>query len=163
MTSVDIAPSYKRPFMSKFLGNLNSWWKTKSPFEQESYLVSHARRELQLAGLFHKDSDYDGMLGKAVLDIIKIFANQGHSGMSAHYALDLVNRLGNFEVLMPLTDNPSEWMFIDESNSVKPCWQSRRQSNCFSEDGGKTYYNIDEKGRPLHESEYSINKIEKTK
>ena len=28
-------------------------------------LVDHAKKELDLAGLFDKDSDYDGMIGKA--------------------------------------------------------------------------------------------------
>lgn len=51
--------------------------------EEESGLCQHAKRELQLAGLFDQDSDYEGMLGTAVYEIIKVFAQQGHSGASA--------------------------------------------------------------------------------
>ena len=32
---------------------------------------------------FDQDSDYEGMLGTAVYEIIKVFAQQGHSGASA--------------------------------------------------------------------------------
>ena len=51
-------------------------------FEQhvnEGNLAKHAEYELRKAGLFDKDSDYGGMLGKAVMDIVKVFAKQGHS------------------------------------------------------------------------------------
>ena len=37
-----------------------------------SNLEQHARHEVQLAGLFDKDSDYDGMLGDAVMGLIMI-------------------------------------------------------------------------------------------
>lgn len=48
-----------------------------------SNLTDYAKDELTRAGLFDKDSDYDGMLGTAALEIIEVFAKQGHSGMSA--------------------------------------------------------------------------------
>lgn len=134
---------------------IRMWWNKHNPFKkkEESNLVRHARRELELAGLFRKDSDYGGMLGKAVVEIIQKFADQGHSGFSASYCLHLVERLGRFEALTPLTDNPDEWMECSLVYGADvACWQSHRQSNCFSNDGGKTYYNIDEKDRPTHES-----------
>jgi hypothetical protein len=52
--------------------------------------------------------------------------------------------LDDFKCLTPLTDAPDEW--IDQSGSAggKPILQSARQSSCFSEDGGKTYYDLDD-------------------
>jgi len=49
-----------------------------------SNLMSHARRELELAGFFAKEVDpYDVAVGQAALDLIDMFAKQGHSGLSA--------------------------------------------------------------------------------
>ena len=62
-----------------------------------SNLIDHANKELTRVGLFDKDSDYDGMLGDAVLELITTFANQGHSGMSAEMTIQLFERLSRFE------------------------------------------------------------------
>jgi hypothetical protein len=43
-------------------------------------LVKHAKRELRLAGLFDNDSDYNGMIGDAVMELIKILSKQGCNG-----------------------------------------------------------------------------------
>lgn len=111
-----------------------------------SNLVRHAEFELRRAGLFDKDSDYDGMLGQAVLELIKTFSQEGHSGCSAHLTLDIFNKVARFKTLTPITSNPDEWMQV--SPDIMPdgsptVWQSVRQSSCFSNDGGKTYYDID--------------------
>lgn len=102
-----------------------------------SNLTDYAKSELTRAGLFDKDSDYDGILGPAVLDIVALFASQGHSGMSAEIVTQLATRLMRFEPLMPLTYEPDEW--IDHGSST---WQNRRDSKVFSVDGGKTHYRL---------------------
>jgi len=43
----------------------------------EEGLVQHANDELRLAGLFDEDSDYNGMIAKATLELIEKFAEQG--------------------------------------------------------------------------------------
>lgn len=62
-----------------------------------SNLIDHATKELTRVGLFDKDSDYDGMLGDAALELITTFANQGHSGMSAEMTIQLFERLARFK------------------------------------------------------------------
>jgi len=64
-----------------------------------SKLVEHAQKELSRVGLFDKDSDYGGELGKGVLELITTFAGQGHSGMSAQMCRELFHKLSNFETL----------------------------------------------------------------
>ena len=103
-------------------------------------LVSHAEEELKRAGLFDKDSDYEGMIGEAVLEIVKLFSNQGHSGFSAGMTIDILNKLLRFKSLTAITCNPNEWMEVGEG-----MWQSTRQHSLFSKDGGKTWYDIDER------------------
>lgn len=111
-----------------------------------SNLQTHAESELRRAGLFDADSDYNGAIGPAVMKLIDAIAGDGHSGGSAHIVLAAFNRVVRFKSLTPLTSNPDEWMEIGEdqlADRTVPLWQSRRESSCFSNDGGKTYYDID--------------------
>lgn len=108
-------------------------------------LVEHAERELRAAGLFDEDSDYDGMLGPAALDIVRVFADQGHSGFSAALTTDIVTRLMRYEALTPITDDPDEWMHIADDVAGQPnLWQSTRQPDLFSHDGGRSWYSVDD-------------------
>lgn len=108
-----------------------------------SNLVDHAKYELELAGLFDKDSDYNGGLGEAALEIIEVFAKQGHSGMSASLVTQIVEKLMRYEPLTPLTYAPDEWTDVSEMSST-PMWQNKRKSSTFSKDGGKTHYDLDD-------------------
>ena len=106
----------------------------------DSPLVAHARRELTRAGLLDKDSDYDGMLGEAALQLVETFAAQGHSGMSAFATVDLAQRLMSYEPLAPLTNDPAEGNHISDDMAGRPdLWQSTRKPDAFSNDGGLTY------------------------
>lgn len=107
-----------------------------------SNLVKHAEYELKLAGLLDKDSDYDGMLGKAVLELVKVFAKQGHSGFSAKQTISLFKEVANYKPLTPIGISEDEWMNVSE-NSTEPIWQNKRRSTTFSRNGGKTWYDID--------------------
>lgn len=110
-------------------------------------LVKHAETELRLAGLFDADSDYGGALGTAVLELVKAFAAQGHSGFSAGMVRELFSTLSNWKTLTPLTSNPDEWMCVTEEmlpNGAGPMWQSKRSPGFFSRDGGATWYDLDD-------------------
>jgi hypothetical protein len=106
-----------------------------------SNLVEYAEKELNRAGLMDKGSDYDGMLGTAALDIVKLFSTQGHSGTSAEIVTELVGRLMRYEPLTPLTYEPDEWIDVSGISS-SPMWQNSRDSKTFSVDGGKTHYRL---------------------
>jgi hypothetical protein len=126
-------------------------------------LQEHAEFELRRAGLFDKDSDYDGMLGPAVLALIKVFSEQGHSGFSAAMVRELFGKLAAFKTLTPITADPSEWMDVCDAvpDSTPGVWQNRRQSSCFSYDGGKTYYDIDAgDDRAIKESAPSVIRVQ---
>jgi len=117
-------------------------------------LKEHATIELEKAGLFDKDSDYDGMIGASVIDLIKVFSEQRHSGMSASMVRELFYKLSNFDNLTPITNDPEEWMDRTEM-SGKPFWQCRRNSAMFSEDGGKTYWHVDDSEIIITAKEYN--------
>jgi len=114
-------------------------------------LTGHARRELELASMFDKEVEgseaagsWNILCAEAVMELMEVFANQGHSGFSASMTQDLFSRLAKYEPLTELTDNSDEWNDISEMQSGEPGWQSQRSPSCFSEDGGKTYWDIDE-------------------
>lgn len=107
-----------------------------------SRLVEHARTELELIG---EDPAYAASLIAAVA----AFASFGHSGGSAMCAIEQLNALLNFENLAPLTANPDEW--TDRSTeSGYPLWQSTRNSKAFSENGGQTYWLVDDETKTIH-------------
>lgn len=93
-------------------------------------LEQHAEKELRLAGLFDKDSDYGGMLGPAVMELIKTFSSQGHSGFSANLVMNLFNKVGRFEPLLPITGEDSEWNEVRDG-----LYQNNRCSHVFKENG----------------------------
>lgn len=108
-------------------------------------LERHAKEELKLAGLLDKDSDYNGMIGKAVLELVKTFSKQGHSGFSAQWTLDVFNQVVSFKNLTPIGKSKDEWMDVAEMTADgKGMWQNKRRSTTFSRDGGKTWYDIDD-------------------
>jgi hypothetical protein len=104
-----------------------------------SSLIEHAKKELQLAGLFDKDSDYDGALGHAVMELIEVFSKQGHSGFSASRVISLFKKVANYECLMPLTGNDDEWNDISGTGN-NPILQNNRVSSVFKNKDGKAYY-----------------------
>lgn len=120
-------------------------WKFWRKREPDSGLYRYAKTELERAGLFDEDSDYGGMLGDAALEIVALFAKQGHSGFSAEMTTSIVSKLMRYEPLTPLTFERDEW-----TESLPGTWQNRRKFSVFSDDNLATWYDLDEPGRPHH-------------
>jgi hypothetical protein len=101
-----------------------------------SNLVSHAKRELELAGLFGKNDFYDGYTGKAVLELVEVFAKQGHSGMSAPLTIKLFKELADFKPINPITGNDDEWEEVGDNT-----YQNNRLSSVFKKGKeGRPYF-----------------------
>ena len=106
------------------------------PRPEGSNIAGYAWDELNRVGAFTADTDfYGGMTGRAVMDLVAVFVEQGHSGTSASLVADAFHRLVMFQPLGPLTDDPDEWVEVADG-----LWQSRRKPEAFSRDGGKTYH-----------------------
>lgn len=104
-----------------------------------SHLVDHARMELTILGERQEVID-------VTVEMIEAFNQLGHSGTSALIHLRIIHDLLNFKNLSPLTDNPQEWTkLVEEMTGGEDLWQSRRNPACFSNDGGKTHYNLDDR------------------
>ena len=95
------------------------------------------------------DEKYVQRIGNCVYEICKLFAEQGHSGLSANITLQLLEELlvkGN--TLSSLTNNPDEWMDVTEMSGYK-LHQSKRKFSCFSDDNLNTYYDTNDENREL--------------
>jgi len=115
----------------------------------ESNLVSFARRELKLAGMYDEDADYGpGAVADHVIALISLFESEGHSGGSAMLTLKLFDALARFKPLTALSTDPEEWMEVGISvQDGSKVWQSRRNPEVFSDDGGKTAYECGNKDK----------------
>ncbi len=101
-----------------------------------SNLINHAEKELKTLGLFDKDSDYDGELAKDVMELIKLFSEQGHSGHSAAMAILLFKELAGFKTISSHTGNDDEWNEVSDG-----CFQNNRNSGVFKDNNdSKAYY-----------------------
>ena len=98
--------------------------------------MDRERDELERAGLFDEDSDYNGVLGEAVMELLGTFNEQGHSGYSASIVSTLFKRLVDGKTLSPLTGGYDEWVEVSEGLE-----QNKRCSSVFRENGSA--YNID--------------------
>lgn len=123
-----------------------------------SRLYDRAKDELTRAGLLNSpikedrvsntvstcehdpSKEWDNLVADAVLELIEVFAKQGHSGFSAQTTLTLFTRLTNHETLTPITNDPKEWMDVGDN-----VWQNTRNCSLFSKDGGTTYYHVDDR------------------
>jgi hypothetical protein len=99
---------------------------------------SHAKEELTRAGLFDKDSDYGGMMGEAVMKMIRVFAEERHSGFSASMAVNIFAKLAKYEPLTPLTGEDDEWTEVEPG-----VFQNKRCCHVFKQNGEA--YDIDGK------------------
>ena len=111
-----------------------------------SNLINHAKKELELAGLFSEDKDfYGGMTGTAVMELIEVFSKQGHSGMSAGIVIQIFSKLANFKNINPITGEDDEWNHIGEWDDgySGPMYQNKRCSGVFKYEDGTCTYNSD--------------------
>jgi len=83
--------------------------KTNNILKKQMSLITHARKELKLAGLFKKDSDYEGATAKAVMELVRLFSSQDHSGASAKLVINLFEKVASYKTLTPISGKDEEW------------------------------------------------------
>jgi|688.fasta_scaffold1515428_1 hypothetical protein len=104
--------------------------------------------EFRAAGWVDDKGEYcdemQGMICDHVLKLLDVFADEGHSGSSAPYAVNLFKTLAMFEPIVPLTGEDWEWTEIAREMSGSnngTLYQNKRCSRVFKDDGGA--YDID--------------------
>lgn len=97
-------------------------------------LVDYAKEELKRIGMIGSGDPYNEAVTKAILDLIELFASQGHSGFTASYTINAFNKLARFKPLSPLTGKDDEW------NEISPgLYQNKRYSAVFKDKDGTAY------------------------
>lgn len=90
----------------------------------------------QLNKLLEKCTDGDSkimqnMMNNDVLELLKVFSEQGHSGFSAPIAIRLFSKLANYKLVTEVEDNPDDW---DDNG------QHKYITSIFKRDDGTCYY-----------------------
>ena len=100
-------------------------------------MIEWAKRELDLAGFKESDDpdDINNWMRNDVLKLLEMFVEQGHSGFSANYAIQLFQTLASWKPLSPLTGEPDEWTEVGPD-----IWQNKRASNVFKGEDGRAYW-----------------------
>lgn len=101
-------------------------------------LLAHAETELKAIGMLGSGDEMNEAMSRNVLDLLKMFSEQGHSGFSASYAAGLFEKLAAFQPLAPLTGADDEWGCVSEA-SGEPMWQNKRAFHVFKAGDGRAY------------------------
>lgn len=100
-----------------------------------SNLIKHAEYELSLVG--EQNDTLQKAMNSGILRIVKLFAEENHSGLSADYVINIINKLLKFEPITPLTGENSEWVEVSEGlHQNKRCSRIFKDINRFE---GKPY------------------------
>lgn len=120
---------------------------------EDNPIVARVTDEVRRAGLLDPDSDYDGLVGRTVIDMAKTLAGRGHSGFSAKNCVDVLSILIGGDTLTPLTRDPAEWAAIPpEMAGAENLSQNRRNPKAMSFDGGQSYTLVDDPERKTYYS-----------
>lgn len=106
-------------------------------------LVQYAESELDRIGMTD-DGDMNGMMRKHLIHMVKEFSAEGHSGFSASYALQCLQKLLRFKPLSPLTGEDDEWSDVTAISGV-PHYQNKRCGSVFKDGKDGQAYDIDGK------------------
>lgn len=95
----------------------------------------YGRKELERIGYFkEEDNPYNNMVANAVLELLEMFDNQGHTGFTAPYVARTFHRLAMFKPLTPLTGEDDEWHDVGDD-----LLQNKRYSAVFKDKDGTAY------------------------
>ena len=113
-----------------------------------SNLINHAELEFRAAGWTDENGKFNDEMQEAicnhVLKLLEIFADEGHSGSTAPYTVDVFKRLAMFKPIAPLTGEDWEWTDVSEY-SGRATYQNKRCSSVFKEGKDGEAYDIDGK------------------
>lgn len=104
-----------------------------------SNMLEWAEEELRYAGYNINDPE-DGpnrWLAEGTLELLKVFAEQGHSGSSAPFAVALFEKLATWKPIAPLTGEDDEWA---EAYDMEGTQQNKRNGAVFKGTDGQAYW-----------------------
>ena len=113
-----------------------------------SNLVNHAWNEFRAAGWCDEHGKFKDEMQKSicthVVELLEKFFEEGHSGTTAPYTVDLFSNLALFKPIVPLTGEDWEWVcHSDERPGEVSVYQNKRCSAVFKQSDrfdGHPYY-----------------------
>lgn len=102
----------------------------------------HAKDEFRAAGWIDENGKFNDemqeLICNHVLKLLDVFHDEGHSGSSAPYAINLFKKLASFEPIVPLTGEDWEWVDVSEygGRDNGPLFQNKRCSHVFKDNTG---------------------------
>lgn len=84
----------------------------------------------ELARITKDGDELQDAINKNILDIVELFASQGHSGFTAGYAMSILERLLRFKPITPLTGEDDEWGDVSDFMGQRVL-QNKRCSSVF--------------------------------
>jgi len=84
-------------------------------------LKTYAIDELTRIGMYGSGDEMNDAMGDHILKMVDVFAEEGHSGFSAEYAIGILQKLLRWEPLLPLTGEDDEWYEKDGFFQNKRC------------------------------------------
>lgn len=111
-------------------------------------ILDHAMLEFKAAGWVDENGNFKDEMQEAicnhVLKLLLVFSQEGHSGTSAQYAINLFSTLAKFQPIVPLTGEDWEWNEVrDGSDGGETLYQNKRCSAVFKSSdrfNGQPYY-----------------------
>lgn len=111
--------------MSKYIEHLDREWDVlgwpKEPLDPDNIHVPEDEDD-------PNQDDIQAHIYQSVRKLLETFDEDGHSGMSAPYTINLFKRLALFEPISPLNGNKSEWEQIENGT-----FQNKRCSHVFKD------------------------------
>ena len=105
-----------------------------------SNLKTYAIDELTRIGMYGSGDKMNDMMCDHILKMVDVFAEEGHSGFSAGYAISILQKLLRFEPLSPLTGEDDEWCEVSDG-----LFQNKRLSRVFKNGKDGQAFDIDGK------------------
>lgn len=108
----------------------------------------YGRKELERIGYFKEGDDpYNVAVANAILELLEVFDNQGHSGFSAPYVIGMFERLAMYKPITPLTGEDDEWSAEGQNKRYSAVFKDSKygkayniEGRIFSDDGGETWF-----------------------
>jgi len=94
-------------------------------------IETYAIDELTRIGMYGSGDEMNDAMCEHILKMVNVFAEEGHSGFSANYAINILQKLLRFEPLSPLTGEDDEWRLCEYSD--RETYQNKRFSRVFKE------------------------------
>lgn len=85
-----------------------------------------------------EDFDINAEMAICVLEILDVFEKQGHSGFSAGYIINILEKVMRFEPVTPLTGDDDEWRDVGAlGGGIR--YQNKRCGHVFKDEDGQAY------------------------